>query len=89
MTQDSAGECLHYSKFLSPWAVLEFLFIFPGSFAPLAAFWTPNTLLADAVRAESEDEQISKTEGKNLRLNLLRAVKWITQEYIEEAGSQY
>lgn len=87
MAQDSAGECLCDCKFLSPWAGLE-LFFFPGSFAPFAAFWPPNTLLADAVRAGGEDEQVSKAEGKNLRPNLLRAVKWITQEYIEESGSQ-
>lgn len=87
MAQDSAGECLCDSKFLSPWAVLEFFF-FPRSFAPFAASWPPNTLLADAVRAGSEDEQVCKAEGKNLRPNLLRAVKWVTQEHIEEAGTQ-
>lgn len=44
--------------------LFENYFLFSGSFAPLAAFWPPNTLLAGAVRAGSEDEQVSETEGR-------------------------
>lgn len=74
MTQGSAGECLCDSKFLSPWAGLEFFFFyFPGSFAPLAAAWSPNPLLM-----LSEQEVRMRQVSKAVRPNLLRAVKWIT-----------
>lgn len=73
MTQDSAVECVYLTPNFSVPGLFQ-NFFFPGNFTPFGAFWPPNTLLADAVRVGSEDE-ISKTEGKNLRLNLLRAVK--------------